>query len=406
MKKAILLMIIMFSLILGNLVVYANDHDEELVDWDDELFYEEVYTEDFYSEDIEMYLESQQSFETISPKAKVLDVLDRKVEVDPFSGVEMEYSTVEVEILEGEYKDQVLVAQSYMHPGGGKGYGNFQLKQNDTIFVQLQIIDDEIVHVDVMDYTRSRPTYLLMVIFIGLLIVFGRKQGVKSVVTLGFTLFLVLKFMLPLLFNGYSPVLLALATGAVVTATTFLMVSGFSRKTIAAIAGTIGGLASAALIAFIFANAMKLTGFHGEEERMLQLFHPDRNFNFQGILLAGIIIGALGAVMDVAISIASSMDEVYKSNPLIKIKQLFQSGMNVGRDIMGTMANTLILAYVGAALPLLMMIYAYESEFNQLINMEFLVVEILRTIAGSIGLILAIPITAFVTSILIKKNKS
>lgn len=149
---------------------------------------------------------------------------------------------------------------------------------------------------------------------------------------------------------------------------------------------------------------MKLTGFHGEEERMLQLLYPDSNFNFQGILLAGIIIGALGAVMDVAISIASSMDEIYKSNPLIKRKQLFQSGMNVGKDIMGTMANTLILAYVGAALPLLLMIHAYESELSRLIQMEFLVTEILRTVAGSIGLILSIPITALVTSFFIKKQ--
>ncbi len=384
---------------LGGLYVSANDFDLEVEDWEDELFYEESY-----SDDMEMYFQGEHSFETIELKAKVIEIIERNVEVDPFSGVEMEHSTVKVKILEGKYRDEILVAQSYRFPGDGRGFGNFQMKPNDTVYIQLQINNGEIVYVDVTDYTRSRPTYVLLTIFIGLLIVFGRKQGLKSVVTLGFTLFLILKFMLPLLFNGYSPVFLALVTGAIVTATTFLTVSGFSKKTVSAIAGTIGGLASAALISIIFANAMKLTGFHGEEERMLQLLYPDSNFNFQGILLAGIIIGALGSVMDVAISIASSMDEIYKSNPLIKRKQLFQSGMNVGKDIMGTMANTLILAYVGAALPLLLMIHAYESELSRLIQMEFLVTEILRTVAGSIGLILSIPITALVTSFFIKKQ--
>lgn len=124
------------------------------------------------------------------------------------------------------------------------------------------------------------------------------------------------------------------------------MVSGFTFKTLAAVSGTIGGLASAAIISIFFANAMKLSGLHGEEERMLLLIHNDINIDFQSLLLAGIIIGALGAVMDVAISIASSMEEIQKSRPVIKKKQLFKSGMNVGKDIMGTMANTLILAYV------------------------------------------------------------
>lgn len=345
------------------------------------------------------------SYNLIKTEGKVLEIVERSTEMDPFSGVEMEHQIVKLQITSGEYKGDVIIAESYNYPGDGRGYGNFQLKQNDKVFVQIQFEDGLVLAADIMDYKRDRPTILLVGIFIALLVIFGQKQGLKSILTLGFTLFIIFKFMVPYLFAGYHPVLLAIVTGAIVTAVTFVTVSGFTIKTLAALAGTVGGLASAAIISIIFSNAMKLTGFHGEEERMLQLFHNEVSIDFQGLLLAGIIIGALGAVMDVAISIASSMDEVKKADPTIKTKQLFQSGMNVGKDIMGTMANTLILAYVGAALPLLMLLYAYENTFSELIHMEFLVVEILRTVAGSIGLILSIPITALVGSVFIKSMR-
>lgn len=405
MKKLITLLIIVGLLFTFSLETLANQFENQGENTDNlEQYTEGAEGEEYYNEDeLSHTNNAENSSQTITAKAKVIEIIERKVELDTFTGVEMESITAKVKILEGEYKGQELIAQSYRYPGGGKGYGSFQMKPNDKVFIQIQLMDDEIVYIDVMDYSRDTPTYVLIGLFMAVLLFFGRKQGLKSIITLAFTLIVIFKFMLPLLVEGYSPVLLALSTGTIVTAATFLMVSGFTRKTVAAIAGTVGGLSSAAIISFIFSNAMKLTGIHGEEERMLQLVLFEIKLDFQGILLAGIIIGALGAVMDVAISIASAMDEVYKVNPTVKMKQLFQSGMNVGRDIMGTMANTLILAYVGAALPLLMMIDSYEAKFSELIHMEFLVAEILRTIAGSVGLILSIPITAFVTSLLIKK---
>lgn len=382
--------------------VIANENivnvNESIVEEVEETNMEAIYENEPHNDNSMMY----GGYETKTMKARIVEVVESHINEDPFSGVEMEHHLVRAEILDGEYKGEIFEAESYTYPGDGRGYGNFQLTENNEVFVQIQLVDGEIVAADVMDYTRDFPTFVIIGIFIALLLLFGQKQGVKSVVTLGFTLFIIFKFMVPYLFAGYNPVYLAILTGAIVTASTFIMVSGFTIKTLAAVSGTIGGLASAAVISIIFSNSMKLTGLHGEEERMLQLFHQEVSIDFQGLLLAGIIIGALGAVMDVAISIASAMDEVQKADPSISRKQLFTSGMNVGKDIMGTMANTLILAYVGAALPLLMLLYAYENTFSELIHMEFLVVEILRTAAGSIGLILSIPITAIVGTLLIK----
>ncbi|OIJ15642.1 hypothetical protein BKP35_01210 [Anaerobacillus arseniciselenatis] len=404
MKKTIIsLSLLLFILSFPSFIVQATSFGGEHDTYDSPLNQlDETEWDEWSDQDNSQY---DSSYEMVTTEGKVLEILERNTDMDPFSGVEMEHHVVKLKITSGEYKGDVIVAESYNYPGDGRGYGNFQLKENDRVFVQIQFEDGLVIAADITDYKRDRSTILLVGIFIALLVIFGQKQGFKSILTLGFTLFIIFKFMVPYLFAGYHPVLLAIVTGAIVTAVTFVTVSGFSRKTLAALAGTVGGLASAAIISIIFSNAMKLTGFHGEEERMLQLFHNEVNIDFQGLLLAGIIIGALGAVMDVAISIASSMDEVKKADPTIKAKQLFQSGMNVGKDIMGTMANTLILAYVGAALPLLMLLYAYENTFSELIHMEFLVVEILRTVAGSIGLILSIPITAFVGAFFIKSTR-
>ncbi|ADU31721.1 YibE/F family protein [Evansella cellulosilytica] len=335
-------------------------------------------------------------------KAEVVSIIEEEQYVDEFSGNKIGYQSVEVKLLTGEWKNEVVIAERFNYPEDIPIW----VEENDKIMVQLEMNHGEIVRADVMDYARDYSTLVLISIFVALLIALGRKQGLKAVLTLGFTLVIVFKFMIPNLLAGYNPVLLAIVTGGIVTALTFTIVSGFTRKTLAAVVGTIGGLASAAIISIIFSSVMNLTGLHGDDERMLLITSSqEMNLDFKGLLLAGIIIGALGAVMDVAISIASSMEEVRKTDRMIPMKKLFTSGMNVGKDIMGTMSNTLILAYVGAALPLLLIIYSLDNPLTELIHREFLAVEILRTAAGSIGLILSIPITAFVASIFIKKSK-
>ncbi|MDG5788973.1 YibE/F family protein [Evansella sp. AB-P1] len=345
---------------------------------------------------------NQSTFETLRTKGKVVEIIEENEGTDDFTGMEMSYQRAIVEVLSGDYEGETIIAESYNYPGDG----DLWVKENDTIIIQLNLMDGNVFSADIVDYTRDFPSYLLIGLLIALLLLFGKKQGVRSILTLGLTLWIIFQFMVPYLFAGYNPVVLAIITGTIVTVATFVIISGFSRKTLAAITGTIGGLISAAVISIIFSKVLNLSGLHGEEERMLYITtSQDIQFDFQGILLAGIIIGALGAVMDVAISIASSMDEVWKTDKLIKKKQLFTSGMNVGRDIMGTMANTLILAYVGAALPILLVLYGFESPMSELIHMEFLAVEILRTVAGSIGLILSIPITALIAAMLIRKNE-
>ena len=342
---------------------------------------------------------------TLRPKGEVINIIEQRKGLDESSGLIKEHQVLSIRILTGELKGKevMVVAEN---AGSIKNMGNqneYWTKENDIVLLQINLFDGEIVRSEVMGHTRDKSSVVLVGILLVLLIVLGRKQGLKAIVTLILTLFLVFTLMIPSIADGKDPVFVALMIGAVVTALTFVIVSGFSKKTLAAIIGTIGGLSSAAVISLVFSKMMRLTGIHGEDERILTFIPELVNLDFQGLLLAGIIIGALGAVMDVAISIASSMDEVNRLNRSMTQKQLFFSGMNVGKDIMGTMANTLILAYVGAALPIIMILYSYNNPLSELIHMEFLAVEVLRTAAGSIGLILAIPMTALVASKLLNR---
>ena len=181
---------------------------------------------------------------------------------------------------------------------------------------------------------------------------------------------------------------------SIATVFTISLVGGPNRKSAAAMIGTVGGVLVAGILAVIVGNLIRVSGLAEQEAQMLLFIPQGIGFNFPGLLMSGIIIGALGAVMDVGMSIASAIAEVRHHNPTLSHTDLFWAGINVGRDIMGTMANTLILAYTGGALSLLLLVRAYEIEFIRLINMDAIASEVLRALAGSIGLVAAIPITA------------
>jgi uncharacterized membrane protein len=221
---------------------------------------------------------------------------------------------------------------------------------------------------------------------------------------LALTFFAVLKILLPALLKGYHPILISVLICIAITVVTLTIISGFNKKTLSAIAGTSGGFIIAGIIALIVGYGAKLTGFGTEESRMLLFIPQDIDFNYQGILFAGIIIGALGAIMDVGMSVASSMHEIKEANPAIHTKDLIKAGMNVGRDVMSTMSNTLILAYTGGAIHLLLVIMAYGITFTEIINTDLIASEVLRALAGSIGLICAVPITALVAGAIENKK--
>jgi len=257
----------------------------------------------------------------------------------------------------------------------------------------------------VSDFDRFDYVYVLLAIFIGCLVIFGRFVGVKSVFVIGFSTLLIFKFFIDqVLASQINLTLLTLGVSAIIAAVTQVTISGWNSKTWAAILGTVGGVAVAGILSIVSIKLMHLTGLDSEEAMLLKAAMLS-SIDFQGVLFAGMVLGALGAVMDVTISIASALYEVKIAKPNSSMKELFVTGMNVGRDIMGTMSNTLILAYTGSSLPLMLLIASQQQVFMlKILNLNMIVTEIARALTGSIGLICAIPLTALISAVLLKNK--
>ena len=247
----------------------------------------------------------------------------------------------------------------------------------------------------IVDYDRL-PAMLL------LLICFGGVTGAKALLVLLFAVLLIAKGLISFILYAPSHIILwTLLIGSIITLATQLIVSGRNVKAAGAIIGTIGGILVAGILAVIAIHGTYLTGIAEEQAGMLKALYLQA-VDFRELLFAGIVLGALGAVMDVAVSIASAQYEMKQLAPKTKFDALVSSGMSVGRDVMGTMANTLVLAYIGGALPLILLISAQpDLPLRHVLNLNMIATEIVRSLVGSIGLLCAIPITAYTTAFLI-----
>jgi len=278
-------------------------------------------------------------------------------------------------------------------------------KKGMKLVLLMKEIDGEIDSILIDNYSRENAIYLLGFLLIVALLVIGRMRGLMALISLALTGFLLIYVVLPLIFKGYNPMILVSLLVIVVTVTTLFLIGGITQKSVVAIIGTIIGVLSAGIISLIFGKMAHLTGITGEASEQLIYIMGDHPLNIKGIMFAGIIIASLGAVMDVGMSIASTMFEIDRRIPDISKKELFTSGMNVGKDIMGTMANTLILAFAGSSLSLMILLMAYEVPYLRVINLNMVSTEIIQGLAGTTGLVLTVPITSFIGALLIKKGK-
>lgn len=333
-------------------------------------------------------------------KALVLEVNDAGSNPEAQESMFTE-QIIKVKIMSGKYKGKVMEARNSL--SGSKGW-DLIVKPGDKVVLYMTEENGQISEVYIADMARSAYLNYLIIGFILSIIIIGGIKGIKSLVALGFTILAIYKVLLPALMKGYAPIPVTVAVLVIVTLLTMFIVGGITRKSVAATLGTVGGVIVAGLIAMYIGDLAHLTGYATEESRML-LYVDNFKVDMKGLLFAGIIIGALGAVMDVAMSIASAIDEIKKANPGLSKAQLIRAGMNVGRDIMGTMSNTLILAYTGGALPLLLLFMAYNTPGIRIFNAEMIATEIVRAVAGSIGLIFSVPITAVIAGILSEAEK-
>lgn len=332
-------------------------------------------------------------------KAKVLEVLSENLhEYDVVPGLYTGTQEIEVKILTGPKKNQVYQIQNNL----SRIY-NVHAKEGMTLIVSIDETASQMYPISVFSYNRSIVLYSLTFIFFALLIFLGGKKGLKSVFALVFTLICVIFLFLPLLFRGYSPILSALFITILTTLVTLFMLNGWCIKTLCAVLGTTGGLIIAGLLAYICGDLAHISTINTPEAETLMNIATDTTMQVKGILFAGILIASLGAVMDLGMSIASTLFELYSVNHKMSAKALFTSGMNIGKDMMGTMSNTLILAFTGGSLNTLILLYAYQMPYYQLMNIDYLAIELIQGLCGSIGVVLTVPITAFISAFCIHR---
>ena len=318
-------------------------------------------------------------------------------------GEETTKQVVTVKVLTGNFKGAERMIDNMLT--GNPAY-DINLSKGDKVVLHVEPVSDTVSTPDDVDFfiadiKRDNQIYIFTGIFFVMLLLTGKKKGLTSIISIISTIALVFFMLMPMILAGFCPIASAVLTGILSTLITIYLVGGFNSKSSSAIIGTAISLIFAGGISMLAIYFAHLTGFAGEEPMFLYTARPD--LSFTGILSASMIIGALGALMDTAVSIASTINEIYETDKSLTIKQLFKSGMNVGRDIIGTMSNTLILVYLGSSLPLVLL--SSNIDMNKFFNLNQVATEILSALTGSIAILVCVPVTALIAAYLIKQNR-
>ena len=335
-------------------------------------------------------------------RVKVLDITaERLTEDRNIEGVYTGFQELEIEVLTGTFKGEKLTVNNSI----GRAY-NTVAEVGMTVIASIVEEGEDLQSIVIYEYERRNAVYLLIATLFFVLLAVGRKKGLMSILSLLFTGVLILFFLVPSLIRGGPPMLLGVLTALLSITANFYLLNGWSKKTFAAIAGTTLGVIVAGVMAYIAGQLGNISGINTPNAEQLMFIADETGLRIHGMLFVTILISALGAVMDVGMSIASATFELGFRNPSLRDKELFASAMNVGKDIIGTMTNTLILVFVGGMLGVIIISVAYGMPYNHFINTDLIAIEVTQALSGSIGLVLTVPITAFVASYLIKPARA
>lgn len=333
--------------------------------------------------------------------ARVLSVLEDNTAVDEETeNVKKGDTTLELELLTGRYKGDVCKVTNYY-----SALYNVDVSKGDRVSVRIDTTGEHEYSVSIYNYDRVPLVIGLVIVFAIVLIALGGKQGLKAFLGLVYTVLVIVFVLLPLTLKGVAPIPLTIAIVFITSAVCYLLIGGLQKKTIAAALGSLAGVLIAALLGAMAAHIGGVTTFQMDEAEALLLVKSSYPIQLRGLFISSILIAAIGAVMDIAMSISSAIGEVHEANAKLGFKELFAAGMNIGRDAMGTMANTLVLAYVGGALNMMVLIYSYGVSFIQLVNTDFVAIEMIRAIAGSIGIIGTVPCVSAIAAKLYSLDK-
>ncbi len=307
-----------------------------------------------------------------------------------------------VKVTTGRYAGETLLVSNYVGPVYGQ-----PLKEGDGVSLTISTYESGDHKATVYEYDRFGALAFVVALFFLVTILVGGRTGAKSLVALIVTVLCLFGILLPALLKGAPTLPTVFLVCAYVSIVSFTILGGVRRKSICAAVGTVAGMAAALLFALLAQKLTKIDGLRiADIQPILQLRQTGTPIGLKGLLAAGIVVSALGAVMDVAMSIASSLEEVHAANRSLGFRELFRSGMNIGRDIVGTMTNTLILAFLGSSFVLILYLYSLSLQRWQLLTSAYVAIEVISGVASSTGMILAIPLTAAFSSFLLSRKHS
>lgn len=333
-------------------------------------------------------------------EGKVLNVLEEK-QIFPAGAKEPQiYQKLEILITNGSLKgNKIIIENGILSISGLQRY-----KVGDELVISYTKNIEGKDNFYITDYVRRKPLLFAFLAFVFMVVLVGRFQGVSSLFGMAFSFLVILKFILPEISRGKDPVQIAVFGSLMIIPLTFVLSHGFNKKTIVAILGTLISIVFTGLLTSLFVGASKLTGFAAEEAGFLQTYKGDL-INVKGLLIAGIIIGVFGVLDDITVSQSAIVEQLKTANPKLKPTEIYNKAMAVGKDHIASMVNTLVLVYAGASLPLLILFIDSSRSFLEIINLEVVAEEVIRTLVGSIGLILAVPITTAIASLVFSSNK-
>ncbi len=335
-------------------------------------------------------------------RAKVTQILTDSTYSDPVAdGGYRGDQLMLVEVLTGQYAGETLQVYNYVGPIYGE-----PLEVGDGAVLTVSTYADGSHTATVYEFDRMLPLALLLGLFFLTAIAVGGKTGAKSLVGLLLTLACLFKILIPALFKGAPTIPAVFAVCCYIAVVSLAILGGIQQKTLCAIGGTICGVALAALFGLLSQELTHIDGLRAEDvEALLQVRQTGGAIQLRGLLVGGFLISTLGAVMDVAMGIASSVSEIHDADPAMSAKALFRSGMNVGRDMVGTMTNTLVLAFLGSSFTLILYLYSMNLQTHQLLSSALVTIEVISSLSTSIGVILSIPLTALLSAIAMSKAK-
>lgn len=338
-------------------------------------------------------------------KARVVSVISKtsgemeQIDIGFVEPIQLEF---EAKILGGDLKGTTVKA---IQQNGG--YSPAYLKEvavNDKVLLYNVIEQENGIQWVLQEFIRTDTLIVLGIVFMIILLLFGRGKGFNTILSLGFTALAIFFVFIPSILAGHNIYISTVVVSFFIILMTLLLVNGPNLKSLSAGIGCLGGLTIAGILTLVMDIFLKLTGIVDEESIYLLSINPANPMDLKAIIFASIVIGALGATLDVSVSIASSLNEIFETSGKRSFTSMIKSGMNIGRDIMGTMTNTLILAYIGGSLSLALLLIVYNNSLVELLNREMVVVEILHALVGSIGMLCSIPLTSVVSAFVYHKS--